>query len=282
MSCNRKRELISPSFNQLSVKQQCTLLGLARSSYYFKPRGESPLNQRLMNIMDERFTKLPFTGVSRMTDHLNLDLGYYVNIKRVRRLYKVMALDTLLPKPNTSKRKKGEYIYPYLLNNLVIDKPNQVWQADITYVRMCRGFMYKFAIIDVFSRKLMGWSVSNTMSVEWCKEVVETAINEFGKPEIFNTDQGSQFTSPILTEYLKKEGIKISMDGKGRALDNIFIERYWRTYKYEFVYLNPPNGSWDLYYGTKKYVEYYNNERRHDSIGKCTPNEYYFKYRKLA
>ncbi len=147
---------------------------------------------------------------------------------------------------------------------------------------MRAAFRYKFAIIDVFSRKIVGWSISNTMSEEWCREVVEAAIKEFGKPEIINTDQGSQFTSPKFTGYLQKEEIKISMDGKGRALDNIFIERYWRSYKYEYVYLNPVNGSWDLYYGTKKYVEFYNNERRHDSLEKCTPNEYYFKYRKLA
>lgn len=282
MSCNRKRELISPSFVKLSIKQQCILLGLARSSYYFKPRGENPLNQRLMNIIDEKFTECPFMGVPRMTDHLNLDLGYHINQKRIRRLYKLMTLDTLQPKPNTSKRKKGEYVYPYLLRNLVIDRPNQVWQADITYVRMWRGFMYKFAIIDVFSRKILGWSLSNTMSEEWCREVVEAAIKEFGKPDIFNTDQGSQFTSLKFTGFLQKKEIQISMDGKGRALDNIFIERYWRSYKYEYVFLNPVNGSWDLYNGTKKYVEFYNNERRHDSIEKCTPNEYYFKYRKLA
>lgn len=149
MSCNRKRELISPSFVKLSIKQQCILIGLARSSYYFKPRGESPLNQRLMNIIDEKFTEYPFMGVPRMTDHLNLDLGYHVNLKRIRRLYRIMALDTLQPKPNTSKRKKGDYIYPYLLRNLVIDRPNQVWEADITYVRMWRGLCGRRSAINL-------------------------------------------------------------------------------------------------------------------------------------
>ncbi len=282
MTCLQKRDLISPGFHKLSVQQQCILLGLARSSYYFKPKGESGFNQYLMKLIDQKFTDHPFYGVERMTNLVSEKLGRTLNAKRIRRLYHIMALDTLMPKPNTSKRKKGDYIYPYLLKGLKIDQPNQVWQADITYVPLKLGYMYKFAIIDVYSRKILGWSLSNTMSTEWCMEVVEAAIAEYGKPEIFNTDQGVQFTSTKFTSLLKKNEIKISMDGKGRALDNVFIERYWRNYKYEYVYLNPPNGSWELYEGTKKYVEFYNNQRAHTTIDKVTPNEYYFKYRKIS
>lgn len=282
MSLLQKRALVSPKYTALSVKQQCILIGLARSSYYFKPRGESGYNLHLMDIIDRKFTELPFYGVERMTDHLRLDLGHRIDVKRVRRLYHIMALNTLHPKPNLSKANKADYKYPYLLRNLSVSRPNQVWEADITYLPMYRGFMYKFAIIDVYSRMIIGWSISNTMSVEWCLEVVASAVKEHGAPQILNTDQGSQFTSPKYIEFVKSKNIQISMDGKGRALDNIFIERYWRSYKYEYLYLNPPNGGAELYNGTKKYVEFYNNERRHDSIGKLTPNEFYFKHKQAS
>jgi putative transposase len=275
MSVNQKRELVSPEYKKMSVSKQCELIGLQRSSYYFKAKGESVLNQVLMKAIDVKFLDCPFYGVERMTTYLNMDMGYRVDSKRIRRLYHLMCLQTIYPKRNLSKANIKEYKYPYLLKNLEINRPNQAWSADITYIPMFRGFMYMFAIIDVFSRKIMGWSISNTMSVNWCKEVVETAIDKHGKPEIFNTDQGSQFTSPIFINTLKNNKIQISMDGKGRALDNVFIERFWRTIKYEYIYLNPANGGIELLNGVKKYIEFYNLQRRHESIGKLSPEEYY-------
>lgn len=275
MSTNQKRELISPDYKKMSIVKQCELIDLQRSSFYFKPKGESALNQTLMKAIDRKFLECPFYGVGRMTTYLNKDLGYRVDVKRIRRLYRLMGLQTIYPKRNLSKANLKEYKYPYLLRNLVVERPSQVWCADITYIPMFRGFMYMFAIIDVYSRKIMGWSISNTMSVNWCKEVVETAIEKHGKPEIFNTDQGSQFTSPIFINMLKSNNIAISMDGKGRALDNIYIERFWRSLKYEYIYLNPANGGIELLQGVRKYMEFYNTERRHESLGKVSPEEYF-------
>ncbi|GAB3505403.1 hypothetical protein GCM10027442_08650 [Emticicia fontis] len=234
-----------------------------------------------MNKLDIKFTECPFYGVERMTAYINYSYGLGVNIKRIRRLYKMMALDTLMPKPGLSKKAKNAFIFPYLLNNLTINRPNQVWQADINYVAMQRGFMYKFAIIDVYSRKILGWETSNTMSVAWMLEVLESAIRKYGKPEIFNSDQGSQFTSLKFVSLLKNHKIKQSMDGKRRALDNVFIERYWRSYKYEYLFLNPPKDAWELFSETEKYVKFYNKERRHEALERLTPNEVYFNYRKL-
>ena len=209
-----------------------------------------------------------------MTDHLR-SLGHGVNPKRVRRLYKIMNLRTLYPKRNLSKAKASDYKFPYLLKGLKIERSNQVWQADITYIPMFRGFMYMFAILDVYSRRIVGWSVSNTMSMEWCREVLLDTIRTEGKPEIFNTDQGSQFTSPDFIQCLLNNDIKVSMDGKGRALDNVYIERFWRSLKYEYIYLNPPNGGVDLYKGIKAYVKFYNGERKHTGTG-FVPNDLFF------
>ncbi len=171
----------------------------------------------------------------------------------------------------------GRIQFPYLLRNLKVERPNQVWQADITYIPMFRGFMYMFAIIDVYSRKIMGWDVSNTMSAEWCRDVMRDTISRHGKPEIFNTDQGSQFSSWVFVGALRANDVQISMDGKGRALDNIFIERFWGSLKREKIYLNPPNGGVDLYKQVKDYVNFYNNERRHKSIGRITPDEKFYQ-----
>jgi len=282
MSTNQKRELISPGYLEMSVSKQCQLLGLQRSSFYFKPKGESFLNIHLMELIDKKFTELPFYGVARMTQYLIKDMGHFVDEKRVRRLYNVMGLQTIYPTKNLSKSNVAHYKYPYLLRDLVISRPNQVWEVDITYIPMFRGFMYKFAIIDVYSRQIMGWGLSNTMNKEWCRDVIQDAINEHGCPEILNSDQGSQFTSPIHIKLLNDNNIKISMDGKGRALDNIYIERYWRSLKYEYVYLNPANGGVELYKGIKKYVEFYNNERRHESLGYETPVKYYLQHQKVS
>ena len=275
MSAMDKRGLVSPRYSALSIAAQCKLIGLQRSSYYFKPKGESLLNQRLMKAIDRKFLECPFYGVERMTDYL-CGLGYHVGVKRVRRLYRLMNLCAIYPKPNLSKAKAADYKYPYLLKGLKIERPNQVWQADISYIPMFRGFMYMFAIIDVYSRRIVGWSISNTMSMEWCRETLSDAIRAEGQPEIFNTDQGSQFTSPDFINPLLDKGIRISMDGKGRALDNVFIERFWRSLKQEYVYLNPPNGGMDLYRGVKAYVEFYNCKRKHTGTG-YTPNDRFFR-----
>lgn len=275
MSTDQKRELISPTYTKMSIVKQCKVLGLQKSSYYCKPKGESSLNQELMKAIDKKYLECPFYGTRRMTAYINMDLGYRVDRKRIKRLYRLMGLSTIYPKKNLSKPNMAEYKYPYLLKGLEINRPNQVWAADITYIPMFRGFMYMYAIIDVYSRKIMGWGISNTMSVEWCKSITQEALGEHGKPEIFNTDQGSQFTSPVFINELQKHDIKISMDGKGRALDNIYIERFWRSIKYEYIYLNPANGGIELLKGVRKYIEFYNNERRHDSLNQIAPNNFY-------
>lgn len=282
MSLDKKRHLVQRENSPLSVVRQCEILEIHRSGIYFKPKMESTLNLHLMRLIDEKFMDCPFYGVPRMTTWLRDDMSYMVNEKRIARLYRLMGLQTIFPKKNLSKRNQAHKIYPYLLRNLAIAKPNQVWQTDITYIPLERGFMYCMAVIDVFSRKVLNWSISNTMTVEWCSEVYQDAINEFGTPEILNTDQGSQFTSPVFTKISQDNSIKISMDGKGRALDNIYIERFWRALKYEHIYLNPANGGIDLYEGVKKYIEFYNQKRRHTSINNHTPNEFYSKMKNVS
>jgi putative transposase len=275
MSLDRKRHLILRENSPLSVVRQCEILKIHRSGIYFKPKMEKQLNLQLMRLIDEKFMDCPFYGVPRMTTWLRKDMGYIINEKRIARLYRLMGLQTIFPKKNLSKRNQKHKVYPYLLKNLAVVRPNQVWQTDITYIPLERGFMYMIAIIDVFSRKVLNWSISNTMDAEWCLQVYEDAIAEYGCPEIINTDQGCQFTSTIFTNASLKRGIRISMDGKGRALDNIYIERFWRALKYEHIYINPANGGVELYEGVRKYIDFYNQERRHTSIGERTPNEYF-------
>lgn len=282
MSATQKRQKVVKSHPGLSLNEQCKLLGIHRSGLYYKPRGESSLNLRLMRIIDEYFQDHPYYGVERMTDYLNLDKGFRVDVKRVRRLYKIMRLNTIYAEPKTTIRDKDSYIYPYLLRDLKIERPNQVWQTDITYIPMFKGFMYMVAYIDVYSRKILNWSISNSMTAEWCNELLEDTIKQYGKPEIHNSDQGSQFTSHIMINTLKENGIKISMDGKGRALDNVYIERFWRSLKQEKIYLNPANGGLELFHLIKEYVEFYNTERRHTEIGKVPPDEVYFVKQKAS
>ena len=277
MSTIERRQLVVTSHPRLSLLKQCELLDISRSTMYFKPKGESALNGRIMKDIDRYFLIHPYYGVARMTDYLNKDLGHRVNEKRVRRLYKIMNLKTIYARPITTKRDPEKHIYPYLLRNLTISRPNQVWQTDITYIPMFRGFMYMAAIIDVYSRKILGWSISNSMTTKWCTELLEETIKTHGKPEIHNSDQGSQYTSEKYIETLKTNEIKISMDGKGRALDNVFIERFWRSLKQEKIYLNPPNGGLDLFQKVKEYVYFYNTERRHSEIGSIPPDQRYFE-----
>ncbi len=277
MTTTQKRQKVVKSHPRLSLKEQCTILSIHRSGLYYKPKGESLLNLKLMESIDRYFLDHPYYGVERMTDYLNLDLGYCVNVKRVRRLYKLMNLQTIYARPKTTNRNQSHAVYPYLLRNLKIERPNQVWQTDITYIPMFRGFMYMAAIIDVYSRKILNWSISNSMTADWCIELLEDTIQVHGAPEIHNSDQGSQYTSQEYIETLKKHQIKISMDGKGRALDNVYIERFWRSIKQEKIYLNPPNGGMELHQIVKEYIQFYNEKRRHTEIGKMPPDQKYYQ-----
>jgi len=246
---------IEPSHEIISITKQTELLGLCRSSYYSKPVKESDQNLLLMNLIDEEFTAHPFYGSRKMTAWLNSQ-GYNVNRKRIQRLMRLMGLEAIYPKQNLSKANKEHFKYPYLLRNMKILYPNQVWSTDITYVRLSRGFVYLTSVIDWHSRYVLSWKLSNSLENSFCIEALEEAL-ELGTPEIFNTDQGVQYTSERFINCLEKEGIKISMDGKGRALDNIFIERLWRTVKYEEIYLNNYENPRELNKGLKKYFEFY-------------------------
>lgn len=268
--------LIDKAHPWLSISQQCSLLGVNRSSYYYLPVAESPLNLELMRLMDEHYLLHPYKGVPRMHVWLTLDKGYTINIKRVERLYyEVMGLRALLPGPHTSKRHPENPVFPYLLKNLEVTRPNHVWATDITYIPMLHGYLYLMAIIDVYSRYIVNWDISNTMDAKWCADLIKEGFAAFGKPQIVNTDQGAQFTSGDFTSAVLGNGIKLSMDGKGRAIDNIFIERFWRTIKYEHVYLNPTNDGKQLYKGIQTYINYYNMERRHESLSNNTPYSHY-------
>jgi putative transposase len=276
--------MISKGHSKLSIVKQCNLLQIHRSGLYYKPLGESKLNLELMRLMDQHYTDYPFKGVNRMHTWLTMDMGFKVNLKRIERLYyKVMGLRAIMPGRHTTKRRKDHKVYPYLLRNLTVNRSNQVWAIDITYIPMQKGFMYLVAIIDLHSRYVLNWSVSNTMEAQWCREALEEAIILHGKPEIINTDQGSQFTSEIFTDYVLSNDIRLSMDGKGRAIDNVFIERLWRSVKYENIYLNPPNTGIDLYKQLNQYFHFYNNERRHQGIENQIPvNRYQNKLKQVA
>lgn len=233
-----------------------------------------------MRIIDEQYLKTPVYGSRSMRNYLRR-LGYNINRKRVQRLMRLMGLEAIYPKPKTSKPHPEHKIYPYLLRGLKIDHPNQVWAADITYIPLKRGFMYLVAIIDWYSRKVLSWRISNTLEADFCVEALQDAIRYHGCPEIFNTDQGSQFTSEDFTEVLEDHGIKISMDGRGRFQDNIFIERLWWTVKHHYVYLRAFENGAELRNGLKHWFKYYNQERFHQSLGDLTPDEVYFKEHEL-
>ena len=254
----------------LSKRKQCDLLGINRSSLYVKPVGEKQENLDIMRKMDEHHLKHPTAGVLRMQDYL-LTIGLVVNHKRVRRLLRLMGIMAIYPKRNLSKLGLAKYLRPYLLKGLVINRPNQVWAIDITYIPMKKGFMYLTAIIDLYSRYVVAWNISNTLEAECSLEVLKNAISAHGKPEIINSDQGSQFTCELWTAYLEEQNIKISMDGKGRALDNIFIERLWRSVKYDWVYLNPASDGTELYQGLRYFFDYYNHLQAHQGIDRRIP-----------
>ena len=260
--------------HELSVRKQCELLSVHRSGLYYAPKGESQENLEIMRIMDEHYLKHPTEGVINVQDLL-FALGFLVNHKRVRRLLRLMGLMAIYPKKNLSKLGLKKYIHPYLLKGLDINRPNLVWQIDITYIPMKNGFLYLTAIIDVYSRYIVGWGISNTLDADASLYVLKQAIKDHGKPEIINSDQGSQFTCEGWVKYLNTEDIKISMDGKGRCIDNIFIERFWRSLKYDYVYLHPANDGLELYQGVKEYIHYYNNTRHHQGIDRKIPADLY-------
>lgn len=270
--------MISKGHSNMSIVKQCKVLNIHRSGLYYKPKSESELNLKLMRLMDEHYLHHSFKGASRMHTWLTKDMGFQVSKNRIERLYyKVMGLQAVMPGRHTSKRNKAHKVYPYLLRNLEVERPNQVWAIDITYIPMHKGFMYKVAIIDLYSRYIVNWSVSNSMDAEWCKETLEEAIDKHGCPEIINTDQGSQFTSEVFTKAVLSKEIRLSMDGKGRAIDNAFIERFWRSLKYEKIYLNPPKDGTELYLLCAEYLEYYNYQRRHTSLEDQVPAELFYQ-----
>jgi putative transposase len=262
--------------SKLSIKKQCALLKLPRSTAYYRPVEVSEEDIKLMRRIDELHLKYPFAG-SRMLRDLLKQAGYRVGRRHVRTLMKKMGINALYRKPNTSRRNKGNLIYPYLLRDLPIVRPNQVWAADISYIPMRRGFAYLVVVLDWYSRRVLSWRLSNTLTTDFCLEAVEEAIGHYGVPEIFNTDQGSQFTSDEFTGLLKENGIRISMDGKGCWRDNVFVERLWRTIKYEEVYLHAYGSMNDAKTHLRAYLEFYNRRRPHQSLDGSTPNAVYFE-----
>lgn len=267
--------MIRPEHPKLSVVQQCALVGLARSSWYYEPVPESAENLALKAAIDRIFTDAPYYGSRKMAEMLRRE-GYSVNRKRVQRLMREMGLEAIWQKPNTSKPHPEHRIYPYLLRGLTIDRPDFVWCADVTYIPMPKGFLYLVAIMDWHSRKVLAWRLSNTMLADFCVEALEEALARYGRPDIFNTDQGSQFTGYDFTDALIKAGVRISMDGKGRYMDNIFVERLWRSLKYENIYLNAYATGGEARLGIGRWVEAYNARRPHQALGYRTPDEVYF------
>lgn len=260
----------------LPLTKQCELLGLARSSVYYQPVAVPARDLEAMRAIDEIHLQRPFLGSRRLVDELR-DLGIAINRKRLRRLMRLMGIQAIYPKPKTSKPGggAGHRIYPYLLSGMSIERANCCWAADITYIPMARGFAYLVAIMDVHSRLVLSWRLSNTLDTRFCLEALEEALTRFGRPAVFNTDQGSQFTSQAFTSLLEDNDIRISMDGKGRWLDNIFIERFWWSLKYEHIYLHAHEDLWQAQEGISQYIHYYNEHRKHSSLEKQTPEQAY-------
>ncbi len=271
MSRKQRQGMIDRQHNQLSLVRQCTLLDISRGSVYYQPTPTRTEDLELMALMDRQYLKTPFYGSRRMKAWLR-GQGHQVNRKRVRRLMQVMGLEVIYRRPNTSKPAPGHRIYPYLLKGVKIDRVNQAWSADITYIPMAKGFLYLIAIMDWHSRYVLAWRLSNTMDVDFCVQALEEALSK-GQPEIFNTDQGSQFTSESFTGVLREQGIQISMDGKGRYLDNIFVERLWRSVKYEEVYLKAYQNGSEARKEIGAYLDFYNRERPHQALDDRTPGQ---------
>jgi putative transposase len=267
------RSLIDWNHEKLSITEQCDLVGLPRSSLYYEPRPETAQNLRFMRLIDEQYLRRPFFGSRQMTQWFQRQ-GHVINRKRVRRLMGLMGLESIAPRPGTTVPGVGRAVYPYLLKNLEITRPNQVWGADITYVPLAHGFLYLMAILDWHSRYVVSWRLSNSLDESFCLEALEEALAS-AQPEIVNTDQGTQFTGQAWTSRLEKAGVRISMDGKGRALDNVFVERLWRSVKYEEIYLKAYEVPADCRNGLEEYFPFYNWERPHQSLAGRTPWEAY-------
>ncbi len=274
MSRGMRKTMIQRDHPDLSLSRQCEVLSISRSSFYYDLKGESPENLALMRRIDELFLKWPFYGSRQMVRQLHRE-GIRVGRHRVRRLMRLMGLQAIYQAPRTSDPHPEHRIYPYLLRNMVINRPNQVWCADITYIPVQRGFLYLVAIMDWATRHVLAWRLSNTMDAGFCIEALNEALARHGRPEIFNTDQGSQFTSFDFTGVLKDAGITISMDGRGRCMDNIFIERLWRSLKYEAVYLHELTDGFKAERIIGEWIDFYNTERPHSSLGGRTPAEAY-------
>lgn len=268
--------MVQPKHSQVSVVRQCLLLKISRSGLYYQPVGEPPLNLSLMSEIDRIFLEHPFFGSRQMRDYLNSNLGYCVGRKRVRHLMNRMGLTPVYQEPRTTVSHPEHKKYPYLLRDIEVDRPNQVWCSDITYIPMKKGFLYLVAVMDWHSRKVLSWQLSNSMDTEFCVKAVEEALAKYGKPDIFNTDQGSQFTSAAFTGLLQANCIQISMDGRGRCLDNVFIERLWRSLKYEDVYLNNYETGGEARVGIGNWMRFYNTLRPHSSLGGISPDRFYF------
>lgn len=276
MSPARRKTKVKPDHPRLSIVQQCKLLEVQRSSYYYRPRGENALNLELMRLIDEQYLETPWYGARQMARELRRQ-GYGVTRKRIGRLMRLMGISAIYQKPKTSKPHKLHKIYPYLLRGATINRPNQVWCADITYISLRRGFLYLVAIMDWASRKVLSWRLSNTLDADFCVDALEDALARYGKPEIFNTDQGCQFTSEVFTDALKNAEIRISMDGKGRWMDNVMIERLWRSLKYECIYLNAFETGTEVRQGLKYWIDFYNARRPHSRLDDRTPDEAYWQ-----
>ena len=261
-------------YGELSLRRQCQLFNISRSSAYYKPRPVKAEDLEIMRIIDEQYLKTPTYGSRTMRNHLRR-LGYKINRKRVQRLMRRMGIEAIYPRPRTSKPHPEHRIYPYLLKGVKINQSNMVWAADITYIPMRRGFMYLVVVMDWYSRKVLSWRVSNTLDADFCVSALEEAIGRYGVPEIFNTDQGAQFTGSKFINVLKSNNIRISMDGRGRAYDNIFVERLWWTVKYHYVYLHEFNSGLELREGLKGFFQLYNQERPHQTFDIKTPDEVY-------
>jgi putative transposase len=274
MSRGERKAMITRDRPDLSLSRQCRLLTISRSSFYYAPKGESPDNLALMRRIDELFLKYPFYGSRQMVRQLRRE-GVCVGRHRIRRLMRLMGLEAIYQAPRTSDPHPAHRIYPYLLRGLAIDRPDQVWCADITYIPVQRGFLYLVAIMDWATRHVLAWRLSNTMDAGFCVAALEEALAKYGRPEIFNTDQGSQFTSFEFTDTLKDSGVAISMDGRGRYMDNIFIERLWRSLKYEAVYLHELTDGFKAERVIGEWIGFYNTERPHSSLGAQTPAEAY-------
>jgi len=275
MSRKQRKQVIEAERREPSISRQCQLLDLSRSSFYYEPQPIDPEDLELMRLIDEQYLKTPVFGSRSMVRHFWRQ-GRKVNRKRIQRLMRLMGIEAIYPKPHISRPHPEHRIYPYLLRELPIDHANQVWAADITYVGMSRGYMYLVAIIDWHSRKVLSWRLSNTLESDFCVEALQEALSRYGRPDIFNTDQGSQFTSTAFTQVLKDHGIAISMDGRGRCQDNIFIERLWWTIKHHYLYLHSFLSGSELHQGLSGWIRFYNEERGHSSLDDRTPDEVYY------